>query len=378
MPDLDSNKVLTDFIWSKIISNSKTSALSKTARPHIPLVTIPYKPNSEHNSAPLISRRSLNSLNTHLNTLPSNPSSLVSLSNFSFEAAAESIAKKYLSDTQGLSSFNEKSLDQYNPASLKTSNANTAKPEIKSSYSESETNKNYFINTFHDRTEKNQQSKSKSVYDLVPMPTYGYSKFSGGNEQNKIYQSKKTFEILPMIREGMIEDPYNNKQIEPQIIEVTPDEPIQVVFRSISTRVQVQQIHTPNKPEEVETTRTEEEPQRVVHQLLRPVIQEVFEVIQPYRRVTQEVRPVLEEVHTIVAKNSAQQTLPGSQRQRPNNQPIGFKQQREKMFSSNVNQYAAHSRNSNKNFGTNIQNDNYHNNGEFQYNKMQNYGYKNS
>ena len=93
--------------------------------------------------------------------------------------------------------------------------------------------------------------------------------------------------------------------MEPQIIDVMPDDqPIQIVFRSHSTPVKVKQVHTPLNQDDVETTRTEETPQRVMHHLMRPIIQEVLEVIQPYRRVTQEVRPVLEEIHTIVSKHA--------------------------------------------------------------------------
>lgn len=40
----------------------------------------------------------------------------------------------------------------------------------------------------------------------------------------------------------------------------------------------MKQVHTPSAPVEIEKTMTEEEPQRVQHQLTRPVIQEVFEV----------------------------------------------------------------------------------------------------
>lgn len=136
------------------------------------------------------------------------------------------------------------------------------------------------------------------------MPTYGgLSKYSSGSEQNGLFQKKRTLEIMPMIREGQNGKQYNQQQqMEPQIIEVTPDDqPIQIglfyccfhcnpsiasysdkrvlnghylVFRSTSTPVQVKQVHTPSKQEEVQPQRTEEEPMRVLHQLLRPVIQE--------------------------------------------------------------------------------------------------------
>jgi hypothetical protein len=54
--------------------------------------------------------------------------------------------------------------------------------------------------------------------------------------------------------------------------------------------------------QEVEHTSSEEEPHRVMHEVVKPVIQEIREIIQPYRRVVQQIQPVLEEVHTIVAK----------------------------------------------------------------------------
>jgi len=108
-------------------------------------------------------------------------------------------------------------------------------------------------------------------------------------------QSRRTYEVRPVL---LPQEP-----AVPQIIEVEPSEqPVQVVFRSVSSPVLVQQVHTPGAPGQVEATQSEDEPHRVVHEVLRPVIQEVREVIQPFRRVTQEVRPVLEEVHTVVAK----------------------------------------------------------------------------
>ncbi len=108
-------------------------------------------------------------------------------------------------------------------------------------------------------------------------------------------QSKRTYEVAP--------SPLHQEPAVPQIIEVHPSiQPVQVIFRLISSPVHVQQIHTPGAPGQVELTNSEDQPYHVTHEVLRPVIQEVLEVIQPYRRVVQEVRPVLEEVHTVVAK----------------------------------------------------------------------------
>lgn len=98
--------------------------------------------------------------------------------------------------------------------------------------------------------------------------------------------------------------------VAPQILEVEADhQPVQVVFKSLSTRVHVKQVHTPGARGQVETTASEDEPHIVRHQVMRPVIQEIREVIQPYRRVVQEIRPVLEEIHTVVAKGHREGSL---------------------------------------------------------------------
>ncbi|XP_054159722.1 uncharacterized protein LOC128957931 [Oppia nitens] len=116
-----------------------------------------------------------------------------------------------------------------------------------------------------------------------------------GHPVSVAVNTKRTFEVVRV--------PVNHEIPVPQVIDVEPSlQPVQVVFRSASSPVHVQQFHTPGKPGRVESTQSEDEPHRVLHEVTRPVIQEVREVIQPYRRVIQEVRPVVEEVHTVVAK----------------------------------------------------------------------------
>jgi hypothetical protein len=107
--------------------------------------------------------------------------------------------------------------------------------------------------------------------------------------------STRTYELRPLAL------PYEAPV--PQLIEVEPNEqPVHFVFRSVSSPVFVQQVHTPGAPGQYEATRSEEEPHRLSHEVYKPVIQEVREVIQPFRKMIQEVKPVLEEVHTVVAK----------------------------------------------------------------------------
>jgi len=108
-------------------------------------------------------------------------------------------------------------------------------------------------------------------------------------------QSRRTYEVRPF---NLPQEP-----AIPQLIEVEPNEqPIHFVFRSQSSPVFVQQVHTPSGPGQYEATRSEDAPHHLVHEVYKPIIQELREVIQPFRKVIQEVKPVLEEVHTVVAK----------------------------------------------------------------------------
>ena len=77
-----------------------------------------------------------------------------------------------------------------------------------------------------------------------------------------------------------------------------------VHFQTQSDPIHIETSHIPSQPGEVSFTQTQDEPHRVIHEVIRPVIQEIREIIQPYRRVTQEIRPVQEQVHTDVAANA--------------------------------------------------------------------------
>ncbi len=97
--------------------------------------------------------------------------------------------------------------------------------------------------------------------------------------------------------------PFNDEPIVPQVVEVEPsDIPVHIHFKSRSSSIQLTQEHIPGAPGTVEQTQSQDEPSKVVHEVVKPVIQEVREIITPYRQVVQEVQPVVESVHTIVAK----------------------------------------------------------------------------
>jgi hypothetical protein len=89
----------------------------------------------------------------------------------------------------------------------------------------------------------------------------------------------------------------------PQVIEVNPNyESVQIHFKTASSPLSVRQSHIPAAVGPVEHTSYQDNAHRLVNEIVKPVIQEVREIIQPYRRITQEIRPVIEEVHTIVHK----------------------------------------------------------------------------
>jgi len=97
--------------------------------------------------------------------------------------------------------------------------------------------------------------------------------------------------------------PYSGEPAVPQVIDVPPSEqPVQLNFYSKSSPLLVSQQHIAGEPGEVQVTQSEDEPHRLVHQVTKPVIQEVQEIIQPYRQITQEINPVIEQANTIVSQ----------------------------------------------------------------------------
>ena len=71
--------------------------------------------------------------------------------------------------------------------------------------------------------------------------------------------------------------------------------PIILHFRSVSSPIQLHQIHVPYKSGDlIQETKSEDEPQILKHTVTKPIIQEVREIITPFRRILQEIMPVNE------------------------------------------------------------------------------------
>jgi len=97
--------------------------------------------------------------------------------------------------------------------------------------------------------------------------------------------------------------PYSGEPATVQDIDVPPQEsPLRINFQSKSSPLAVTQQHIPAEPGQVQVTQSEDEPQTAVHNVHRPVIQQVNEVIQPYRSLSQVVEPVIEQTHTNIAQ----------------------------------------------------------------------------
>ncbi|XP_027199852.1 uncharacterized protein LOC113793973 [Dermatophagoides pteronyssinus] len=77
--------------------------------------------------------------------------------------------------------------------------------------------------------------------------------------------------------------------------------PLTLRFNSHSSHINAIQKHF-SHPGQVQKQNAIDEPDLLIQNIKKPVIQEVREVIAPYRHRTQEVRPVRERIETLIAK----------------------------------------------------------------------------
>ncbi|KAI2807972.1 hypothetical protein BLOT_005913 [Blomia tropicalis] len=92
--------------------------------------------------------------------------------------------------------------------------------------------------------------------------------------------------------------------IQPTTIEVGANSvPLNILFRSASSHLNVQQYHEGARGDSQETY-SQDEPHYLKHTVKKPIYQEVREIISPYRKITQEIKPVQEEIQTIVARGT--------------------------------------------------------------------------
>lgn len=116
--------------------------------------------------------------------------------------------------------------------------------------------------------------------------------------------------VMPSVTDRDEEED-TNAISQARIIEVAPHErPLQIHFKSPSNKIKVMQIPIERQQKfEPIIERTEDEPQKFFHQIKKPIIQEVHEIIMPYRKVIQEIQPVVEQIHTVVSSSSASNSV---------------------------------------------------------------------
>jgi hypothetical protein len=116
--------------------------------------------------------------------------------------------------------------------------------------------------------------------------------------------------VITSRTQEFINVPISEDIVTPQVVIIEPNlTPVTIEFRSRSSPVSIQQVHIPGPKGQVKTTRSEEEADRVIHEVIKPVIQEVREIIQPMRKITQQILPVQEEVLSVVSKGERKQTF---------------------------------------------------------------------
>jgi hypothetical protein len=77
--------------------------------------------------------------------------------------------------------------------------------------------------------------------------------------------------------------------------------PVYLTFKTQSSPVYVKQQHRGTKGS-YQRSESHDEPHKLVHEVTKPVIQELREIITPFRKVVQVIQPVREEVLTKVHK----------------------------------------------------------------------------
>lgn len=94
-----------------------------------------------------------------------------------------------------------------------------------------------------------------------------------------------------------------NVQHEPSTIEVKGEHApsFTIKFNSASSKVNLFHEHEPSKAGVVQKSFSEDAAHVMKHKVMKPIIQEVHEIISPFRKVVREIKPVLENIQTVVS-----------------------------------------------------------------------------
>lgn len=93
---------------------------------------------------------------------------------------------------------------------------------------------------------------------------------------------------------------------KPNLIEVKSSMPMfHIKFSSASSKVNVFHQHEPSKvnKEPIESF-SQDEPHIIRQQVVKPIVQQIHEIITPVRKVVQEIKPVVETIDTIISRST--------------------------------------------------------------------------
>ncbi|XP_054160413.1 uncharacterized protein LOC128958558 [Oppia nitens] len=118
--------------------------------------------------------------------------------------------------------------------------------------------------------------------------------YGGGSHSIELpVKSKHDLEVIPIHSEQ--EDHSTYVDVPGGVL------PVYLTFKTQSSPVYVKQQHRGTKGS-YQKSDSHDEPHKLVHEVVKPVIQELREIITPYRKVVQVIQPVKEEVLTKVHK----------------------------------------------------------------------------
>ncbi|KAJ6220725.1 hypothetical protein RDWZM_006537 [Blomia tropicalis] len=87
-------------------------------------------------------------------------------------------------------------------------------------------------------------------------------------------------------------------------------QPINIKFHSQSSPINVRSFHIPAQASPVQFSTSQDTPDILKHEIIKPIIQEITEKIQPIRKITQEIRPVQETINQVLTPRPSITAVP--------------------------------------------------------------------
>lgn len=122
----------------------------------------------------------------------------------------------------------------------------------------------------------------------------GGGSYESGHNVDVAIHSKHSVQTVPVASSKMAG--------KTPVIDINSDAlPLTLRFNSQSSRINAIQKHLGHAGQ-VHKQNAVDEPDLLIQNIQKPVIQEVREIISPFRKITQEVLPVREQIQTIIAR----------------------------------------------------------------------------